>query len=252
MNNNDLTISPDDIIKHNGHVHTATIEPVLVKGIDPEQDQREENLIEDLFSIDEYKATEINDGSPEQYAKVKQAITDLLTAFNVNFKDPNYTKTPDRVAKAYMDYWANGYARDPKDEVTVFPNVSGYDDMVIVKDMQFYSLCSHHLAQISGYGAIAYIPNKKLLGLSKLGRVLDIYARRFQLQERLGAQVADTIMELIEPKGVMVVLYDVEHGCMSSRGVKLHESRTTTSSIRGVFMEPPVRAEALSLMGFRR
>ena len=171
-----------------------------------------------------YQETEFVDGSPEQYDKIKKAVTDLLNAVNVNWEDPNYTNTPDRVTKAYLNYWLSGYNHNPEKEITVFPNQTGSDDMVIVKDMRFYSLCAHHLAQIEGYAAIAYIPDEKLLGLSKLGRILDIYARRFQMQERIGAQVADTLMRLIQPKGVMVVLYNVSHGCMSSRGVKLHEA----------------------------
>ncbi|MCA9909589.1 MAG: GTP cyclohydrolase I, partial [Anaerolineae bacterium] len=132
---------------------------------------------------------------------------------------------------------------------TVFPNTSGSGDLVLVKDMKFYSLCSHHLAPFTGYGAIAYLPDEQLLGLSKLGRILDIYARRFQLQERIGAQTADTLMELVRPQGVMVVLYDVEHMCMSSRGVKLHEANTTTVATRGVFKDDPqLRAEVMTLL----
>ncbi len=196
-----------------------------------------------------YEATEVLTGSPQQYAKVEQAIYDLLDAFNVNFDDPNYTDTPRRVAKAYMEYWASGYGRAPEDEVTVFPNSSGSGDLVMVKDMRFYSLCSHHLAPFTGYGAVAYIADKHLLGLSKLGRILDIYARRFQLQERIGAQTADKLMELIRPQGVMVVLYNVGHMCMSSRGVQLHESSTTTVATRGIFrLSPQLRSEVMALL----
>ncbi|QPC85195.1 GTP cyclohydrolase I [Phototrophicus methaneseepsis] len=199
--------------------------------------------------IDAFEPTEKVTGDPEQYAKVEKAVHDLLDAFNVNWEDPNYTDTPKRVAKAYMEYWANGYAREAEDEVTVFPNSSGSEDLVMVKDMKFYSMCSHHLAPFTGYGAIAYMADENLLGLSKLGRILDIYARRFQLQERIGAQTADKIMQLLRPKGVMVVLYDVEHLCMSSRGVKLHEASTTTVATRGIFKEDAqLRAEVMSLI----
>lgn len=199
--------------------------------------------------LQDYESTEILSASPEQQAKIEKAIFDLLDAFEVNWEDPNYTDTPKRVAKAYLHYWANGYGRNPADEVTIFPNTSGEEDLVIVKDIRFYSLCSHHLAPIEGYGAIAYVPNTKLIGLSKLGRILDIYARRFQLQERIGQQTADTLMELIQPKGVMVVLYNVNHGCMSSRGVKLHEANTTTSTVRGVFRDnSALRSEVLTLL----
>jgi len=196
-----------------------------------------------------FPQTEIVTADADQYEKVRRAIFDLLDAFNVNWDDPNYTETPERVAKAYLDYWANGYARVAEDEIAVFPNTGGSNDLVMVKDMRFYSLCSHHLAPFSGYAAIAYVPDQELLGLSKLGRVLDIFARRFQLQERIGAQTADKLMELIAPKGVMVILYDCEHMCMSSRGVKLHEANTTTVTARGIFKtSPQLRSEVLTLL----
>ena len=196
-----------------------------------------------------YPQTEILTGDSEQYAKIQKAVHDLLDAFNVNWDDPNYTETPERVASAYIEYWASGYGRSAEDEITTFPNTTGSGDLVLVKDMKYYSLCSHHLAPFSGYGAIAYLPGENLLGLSKLGRILDIYARRFQLQERIGAQTADKLMELLHPQGVMVVLYDSEHLCMSSRGVQLHEANTTTIAARGIFKEDAdLRREVLSLI----
>lgn len=201
-----------------------------------------------------YPETEVVDGSPEQYKAIEKSVRDLMNAINVNWEDPNYIKTPERVARAYLEYWLSGYGRDPKDEITVFPNISGSDDLVIVKDMRWYSLCAHHMAQIEGYAAIAYVPDKQLLGLSKLGRILEIYSRRFQMQERIGAQVADALMELIKPKAVMVVLYNATHGCMSSRGIKMHEANTTTSAIRGAFKEPEgatLRKEAMDLINLR-
>lgn len=201
---------------------------------------------------DAYEQTEVLTGEPAQRDAIEKAVYDLLDAFNVNWDDPNYTATPKRVAKAYTEFWAAGYGRTAEDEVTVFPNSSGNGDLVMVKDMRFYSMCSHHLAPFSGYAAIAYVPDQHLLGLSKLGRILDIYARRFQLQERIGAQTADKLMELVEPQGVMVVLYDVEHMCMSSRGVKLHEASTTTTATRGVFKtSAQMRNEVMTLLQSR-
>jgi GTP cyclohydrolase IA len=220
-------------------------------GHKPEKEVEEKELI---VKSDRFTHKEIVTGDAEQFEKVEKAITDLLNAFNVDWEDSNYTKTPNRVARAYMDYWLSGYSRSIEDEVTIFPNESHFEDLVIVKDIRFHSLCSHHLAPIEGYAAIAYVPDKKLLGLSKLGRILDIFSRRFQLQERIGAQTADAIMELIQPLGVMVILYNVTHGCMSSRGVSLHEANTTTSAIRGKFMEPEgasLRAEVLNLISIR-
>jgi GTP cyclohydrolase I len=209
-----------------------------------------EDIAEGELAFDEsYEPTEILTGDKAQFDKIQQAVFQLLDAFNVNWDDPNYTETPKRVAEAYLEYWASGYGRRPEDEITVFPNTSKNDDFVLVKEMKFYSLCSHHLAPFHGYGAIAYIPDEKLLGLSKLGRILDIYARRFQLQERVGAQTADTLMRLLNPKGVMVILYDTEHMCMSSRGVKLHEANTTTIAARGIFeTDKDLRREVLSLL----
>ena len=196
-----------------------------------------------------YPHTEVLTGDREQFEKIRKAVYDLLDAFNVNWDDPNYTDTPERVANAYLDYWASGYGRDPEEEITTFPNASAGSDLVLVKDMKYYSLCSHHLAPFHGYGAIAYLPGERLLVLSKLGRILNIYARRFQLQERIGAQTADKLMELLRPQGVMVVLYDTEHLCMSSRGVQLHESNTTTVVTRGVFKEQAdLRREVLTLL----
>ena len=200
-------------------------------------------------TVEQYEHTEVLTGDQEQYEKIHNAIFQLLDAFNVNWDDPNYSETPKRVAKAYLEYWASGYGNDPADEITVFPNSSTNGDLVVVKDMRYYSLCSHHLAPFHGYGAIAYLPGANLLGLSKLGRILEIYARRFQLQERIGAQTADKLMELLNPQGVMVVLYDSEHMCMSSRGVQLHEANTTTVSARGIFQEDAdLRREVLSMI----
>jgi GTP cyclohydrolase I len=213
------------------------------------------NLINEFIShepsyTEAYEQTEVLDPHDDaQFQRIQNAIYELLDAFNVNWDDPNYSDTPLRVAKAYTQYWANGYARHPEDEITVFPNSSGSDDLVMVKDMQFYSMCSHHLAPFKGHGAVAYIADANLLGLSKLGRILDIYARRFQLQERIGAQTADTLMRLIKPKGVMVILYDVEHMCMSSRGVQMHDANTTTVATRGIFKEDSdLRNQVLSML----
>lgn len=214
----------------------------LVRGVVPFED--DEPLTDTPFP-----ETEILSGDAVQLEKVSNAVYKLLDAFNVNWEDPNYADTPQRVAKAYLNYWANGYGRKPENEITTFPNSAGTRDMVFVKDMKYYSTCSHHLAPFHGYGAIAYLPGERLVGLSKLGRILDIYARRFQLQERITAQTADAIMSLMQPRGVMVVLYNSEHMCMSSRGVQLHEANTTTVAARGAFADDAaLRAEVFSLL----
>lgn len=243
----------------NGHRSTQEMELVNLPPVNGGQIVRGNNILNfsEVAGFDEYgpsyieayESTETLTGDPEQFNRIQKAIYDLLDAFNVNWEDPNYNDTPERVAKAYLEFWANGYGRNAEEEVTVFPNSSGSGDLVMVKDMQFYSLCSHHLAPFKGKAAIAYVADQHLLGLSKLGRILDIYARRFQLQERIGAQTADKLMQLIHPQGVMVVLYDVEHMCMSSRGVQLHEANTTTMATRGIFKEDAqLRMEVLSLL----
>lgn len=247
-----LKYNPEDGTSDNGNMNSTGANPTPNPPVQLNITRLEDPNLEDIDEhgppfLDSYEETEIFTGDIDQYQKLHDAVYDLLDAFNVNWEDPNYTDTPKRVAKAYLEYWASGYGRAAEDEVTVFPNSSGRDDLVMVKDMRYYSLCSHHLAPFHGYAAIAYVPGERLLGLSKLGRILNIYARRFQLQERIGAQAADKLMELLNPQGVMVVLYDTEHMCMSSRGVQLHEANTTTIAARGIFHgDSALRQEILS------
>lgn len=156
-------------------------------------------------------------------------------------------ETPTRVARAWQ-FWTSGYECDPKDVLKCFEDgAEQCDEMVVVKDLPFYTHCEHHLAAFFGTATIAYIPNGKVVGLSKLSRVLDIYARRLQVQERLTTQVADALMEHLQPKGVGVLL-KARHLCMESRGVCQQGHHTRTSALRGVFKEDPAaRAEFYSL-----
>lgn len=155
--------------------------------------------------------------------------------------------TPKRVAKAWQ-FWCSGYDRDPKDILKVFEDgAEGTDEMVVVKDIPFYTHCEHHLAPFFGTATIGYLPSGKIVGLSKLSRVLDVFARRLQVQERLTCQVADALMEHLEPKGAAVVI-KARHMCMESRGVCQQGHHTITSALRGVFKdEPEARAEFLRL-----
>lgn len=165
-------------------------------------------------------------------------------------EDPNIADTPRRVAKALMRTWLSGYSRTPEDVLKTFPNRGNEGAMVIVKDIPFYSMCAHHMAPFFGTAYVAYIPKEKVLGLSKFPRLLDIFARRLQLQERITDQFADAVQEALDPLGVYIVLRNVQHMCMTSRGVQAHGSNTTTSAVRGVFAtDAVVRTEALSLMG---
>jgi GTP cyclohydrolase I len=156
-------------------------------------------------------------------------------------------ETPKRVAKAWA-FWCSGYEQKPEDIMKVFEDgAEGVDEMVVVKDIPFYTHCEHHMAPFFGTATIAYLPNKKIVGLSKLSRLLDIYARRLQVQERLGCQVADAIMEHLDALGCGVVI-KARHLCMESRGICKQGSSTTTSALRGLFKEDPaVRSEFLQL-----
>lgn len=156
-------------------------------------------------------------------------------------------ETPARVAKAWKE-WCAGYDQDPKDILKTFADgAEGVDEMVVVKDIPFYTHCEHHMAPFFGTATIGYLPNQKIVGLSKLSRLLDIYARRLQVQERLGCQVADAIMEHLDALGCGVVI-SARHLCMESRGIKKQGSTTTTSALRGLFKEDAaVRAEFLAL-----
>lgn len=156
-------------------------------------------------------------------------------------------ETPGRVIKAWKE-WTSGYAKDPAAILKVFEDgAEGCDEMVVVHDIPVYSKCEHHLADIFGTATVAYIPNGKIVGLSKLPRLVDIFARRLQVQERLTNQVAEAIMQHLQPRGCGVVV-KARHMCMESRGIRQPGTYTTTSALRGVFKEDAaVRAEFLAL-----
>lgn len=158
--------------------------------------------------------------------------------------------TPDRVARAWKEY-AAGYNENPADHLSrTFEEVGGYDEIVLLKDIPFQSHCEHHLAPIIGKAAIAYLPGNKVVGISKLARVLHGFARRLQVQERLTAQVADCIWEQLQPKGVGVVI-EASHACMTARGVRTPGVMMTTSRMMGTFREDErSRKEVLALMGY--
>ena len=158
--------------------------------------------------------------------------------------------TPRRVARAWREY-ARGYEEDPAHHLSrTFEEVGGYDEIVLLKDIPFQSHCEHHLAPIIGKAAIAYLPNERVVGISKLARVLHGFARRLQVQERLTAQVADTIWEHLKPQGVAVVI-EASHACMSARGVNTPGVMMTTSRMMGTFRsDERSRREVLALMGY--
>ncbi len=158
--------------------------------------------------------------------------------------------TPQRVARAWKEY-ARGYDEDPALHLSrTFEEVGGYDEIVLLKDIPFQSHCEHHLAPIIGKAAIAYLPGDRVVGISKLARVLHGFARRLQVQERLTAEVADCIAEHLQPKGVAVVI-EASHACMTARGVRTPGVMMTTSRMMGIFRKDErSRREVLALMGY--
>ena len=157
-------------------------------------------------------------------------------------------ETPKRVVKSYEEFY-EGYDKDPKEILSkVFEEIEGYDEIVLVKDIPLQSHCEHHMVPIIGKAHDAYLPDQRVVGLSKLARVVDMFGKRLQTQETMTAQIADTINDVLQPKGVAVVI-DAEHQCMSSRGVNKHGSSTITSRMIGVFREnQKSRMEFLNLI----
>ena len=160
--------------------------------------------------------------------------------------DPNLVDTDRRVAKMFLEIFS-GLDEGTFPKLTTFPNDERYQAMVMEKEIPFYSMCAHHFVPFYGHGHIAYIPNEKIVGLSKLPRLLEFFARRPQLQERLTEQVAGVLWEELKPQGVMVVI-EARHLCVEMRGVKKPGAVTVTSAIRGIFHQKPVREEFLDLL----
>lgn len=167
-----------------------------------------------------------------------------IRALGYDLNDPHLLDTPTRVARFQRAWHTIGKEPPP---LTTFPN-DGADEMVVVDTIRFYSLCSHHGLPFLGNAHIGYVPSDRLLGLSKFARVVDYFAHRFQVQERLTKQVADYLAVALEPKGLGVVLR-AEHLCMSMRGVERPGHRTTTSDLRGAMRDPAARAEFMGLVG---
>ncbi|MBB3172578.1 GTP cyclohydrolase I [Endobacter medicaginis] len=160
--------------------------------------------------------------------------------------------TPGRVARAYEE-WFGGYGIEPETLLTTtFSEVEGYDEIVLLRDIRIESHCEHHMAPILGRAHVAYLPRRRVVGISKLARVVEAYAKRFQIQERLTAQIANTIDRVLEPHGVAVVI-DAEHQCMTTRGVHQPGVSMVTSHMLGVFRDnPATRAELLAMIGDRQ
>ena len=183
-------------------------------------------------------------------AEVQEAVRTLIRWAGDDPAREGLRDTPKRVARAWREY-ARGYGEDPAHHLSrTFEEVGGYDEIVLLKDIPFQSHCEHHLAPIIGKAAIAYLPGDRVVGISKLARVLHGFARRLQVQERLTAQVADTIWEHLKPVGVAVVI-EATHACMTARGVSTPDVMMTTSRMMGCFRDDErSRREVLALMGY--
>jgi len=182
--------------------------------------------------------------------EVQEAIKTLIRWSGDNPEREGLLDTPLRVARAWKEYCL-GYTEDPSHHLSrTFEEVGGYDEIVLLRDIPFQSHCEHHMAPIIGKAHIAYLPKDKVVGISKLARVLHGFARRLQVQERLTAEVADCIWEYLQPQGVAVVI-EASHACMSARGVRTPGVAMTTSRMMGVFREDErSRREVLALMGY--
>ena len=179
---------------------------------------------------------------PIDAARAEGAARELLLALGADLTDESLRETPRRMAEAYAELLT------PRPfNATTFPNDEGYDELVVARDIRFHSLCEHHLLPFHGVAHVGYLPGERIVGLSKLGRVVDLYARRLQVQERLTTQVARWLGDTLEPRGVGVVI-EAEHTCMSLRGARAAGARTTTSALFGRLRDDPrSRAEFLAL-----
>lgn len=178
--------------------------------------------------------------------QIKTNYEDIVHLLGEDKEREGLLKTPERAAKA-MKFLTEGYEKDPKQILQSAMFEEDYNEMVIVKDIELYSLCEHHLLPFFGKAHIAYIPNGRIVGLSKLPRVVDVFSRRLQVQERLTEQILDCINNTLEPIGVAVVI-EASNMCMMMRGVQKQNSTTTTSGFRGAFKETDTRNEFLNLI----
>ncbi|AOW88335.1 MULTISPECIES: GTP cyclohydrolase I FolE [Streptomyces] len=179
--------------------------------------------------------------------RAENAVRELLIAVGEDPDREGLRETPARVARAYRELLA-GNTQEPEDVLTTTFDI-GHDEMVLVKDIEIVSLCEHHMLPFHGVAHIGYIPAEsgKITGLSKLARLVEVFARRLQVQERLTTQVADSLVKILEARGVIVVI-EAEHMCMSVRGVRKPGAKTTTSAVRGQLRDATTRAEAMSLI----
>jgi len=183
--------------------------------------------------------------------EAEDAIKTLLLWVGEDPDREGLTATPGRVARAWED-WCSGYSDDPVEFLRrTFKEVDGYDEMIVLRDIQFESHCEHHMAPIIGRAHVGYLPDRNVVGISKLVRVVEVFARRLQVQESMTAQIANCIQDVLKPKGVGVII-EGEHQCMTTRGVRKHGVSMITSQLLGQFRsDPRTRSEFLSIIGPR-
>ena len=199
--------------------------------------------------ISRYKNKIAMDWTPETVKKKEEIAfhySKILELLGEDITREGLLKTPERVAKALM-FLTKGYEQDPAGILSSAVFIEDYKQMVIVKDIDFFSMCEHHVLPFFGKAHVAYIPNKAVIGLSKIPRIVDVFARRLQIQERMTTQIKDCIQQTLNPLGVMVVI-EAQHLCMQMRGVEKQNSVTTTSDFTGVFNQAKTREEFISLI----
>lgn len=205
-------------------------------------------MVKEMKRNDAYHLTEETRGDAEKNIKSQRFMDGLKDLIEVCGDDPEregLAETPERVLKAFLEY-TEGYGEDPKVHLEKTFDVD-HSELVLVKDIEFHSMCEHHFAPFFGVAHVGYVPDGKITGLSKLGRTVEGYAKRFQVQERLTNQIADAVEEILLPKGTMVVI-EAKHMCMCGRGIRKSQSSTATMATRGVFAESAAaRAEFLAL-----
>jgi GTP cyclohydrolase I len=181
---------------------------------------------------------------------LEQHVRALLAHLDPDPGREGLQRTPERIARA-LEFLTRGYGQDPREVINGALFTADYSEMILLKDIDFYSLCEHHILPFFGRAHVAYIPQRRIVGISKLARLVEVYARRLQVQERLTTQIAGTIAEQLEPLGVAVVL-EAEHLCMRMRGVEKQNSTVTTSAMLGVFRDQQrTRQEFMNLIGRR-
>jgi GTP cyclohydrolase IA len=183
---------------------------------------------------------------PNITTKISEHYAEIIKLIGENVEREGLIKTPERVAKA-MQFLMQGYEQDPEEIIKSAVFTEDYRQMVIVKDIDFYSMCEHHMLPFFGKAHVAYIPNKKITGLSKIARVVEVFARRMQVQERMTTQIKECIQKTLNPMGVMVII-EAQHLCMQMRGVQKQHSITTTSDFTGIFETAKTREEFINLI----